>query len=215
MEIGDGKEIVNIEAPDGLIVFPDTQFVGSVLCGTADASICHFKCEELDIGPSHQPYMRPVQTDAMHVQNLIRLSLAHMDKQASMVVRQRLLQSILDCFLTIENSEPRRDKVSAAWKITRARLHEVRSLSDVASSVGLSESAFRALHRKSIGGSAGQHLRSLRLTEAERLLSTSDKSIREISNAIGYGHPESFTSAFKSVYGQTPGNFKRWSALFA
>ena len=75
----------------------------------------------------------------------------------------------------------------------------------VAEAIGLGESTFRSLHRNTLRGSPGKHLRGLRLSTAEKLLSTTGESIAEVSRMVGYRHPESFCTAFKAVHGQTPG----------
>ncbi len=134
--------------------------------------------------------------DAFHIQNLIRLSLAHKDRGANSTVRGRLLWSILDCFSKEGRGGDEDGRVDQAWSSAASRLGDIRSLQDVAAGIGLTESAFRTLHRLQFSNSAGRHLQELRMREAEQLLATTGLSISEISNAVGYGHAESFSASF-------------------
>ena len=102
-----------------------------------------------------------------------------------------------------------------AWGQAAQNLHRMRTLADVAALLGLSESALRALHRRAWNTSAGEHLRELRLTRAEELLVSTDLSLAEIAQAVGYGHATTLAGAFRQRRGKTPGQYRHWSNPFA
>ena len=91
----------------------------------------------------------------------------------------------------------------------------MRTLSDVAALLGVSESTFRALHRAAWHTSAGKHLRELRLSRAEELITGTGKPMSEIARAVGYQHKATLIAAFKDDRGKTPGEYRRWSNPFA
>lgn len=53
------------------------------------------------------------------------------------------------------------------------------------------------------------YLINLRITEAKRLLNTTDMTIKEIVNLIGYTDVSHFTRLFKKIEGLTPGEYKK------
>ncbi len=215
LEIGSNAQALELSAPGGVLIFPDVPFHGRAISKTAHASICHFSGSPGHVFATADGFLEPRAQDRLHVQNLIRLSLEYADRGAGMSVRVRLLKSILDCFDQTQVANIPDDRVSRAWDAARFHLAEMRSLGDVAGIIGLSESTFRSLHRETFDGSAGKYLKELRLSEAERLLSSTGLSVRQISKAVGYSHAESFSAAFKIRFGTSPGQFRRWSHRFA
>ena len=219
LTVGTAAEAVDISAPGGILIYPDTPFEGSAVAGIAEASISHFT------GKLHVPFGTGVDTkegfvlppaqDCLHIHNLIRLSLSYEKRGSAPNIRKRLLCSILDCFLAEEETVQTHNRLRQAWAISRQRLEHIRGLPDVSASIGLSESAFRALHRQALGTSAGKHLQHLRLQEAERLLSATGLTIAQISKSVGYAHAESFSAAFSRSRGNTPTAYRRWCKRFA
>ncbi|NRB17843.1 MAG: helix-turn-helix transcriptional regulator [Rhodobacteraceae bacterium] len=215
LKIGTESETVRLTAPDGHLIFPNVPFSGRSVNGKANASICHFQGGPFEDERTTMLFAKPDPRDTLHVQNLLRLSLAYAEREAEHLVRARLLGAILDCFVEGRIPKEYPNRITQAWHDAANRLSTIRDLTDVADFLGLSESAFRSLHRKSFGNSAGSHLRELRLSLAERLLSTTGDSISEISRKIGYSYPESFSNAFRASRGQTPRQFRNWSRKFS
>ena len=91
---------------------------------------------------SDRDYCLPDPQDTLHVQNLIRLSLAYARRSTEMDVRQRLLGSILDCFGAHVQPGDDHDRLEQAWSSAQKRLPKIRGLPDVAAAIGLSESTF-------------------------------------------------------------------------
>lgn len=214
---------VELVAPGGILILPNTVFSGWALGTFATASVCHFACSTsrnlLFLEPGH---MVPIENERLHIQNLVRLAmfLARGGHRDDLSRRKRLLHTILDGF-QFEGSSPvsrhagDEGRLISAWELAAQNLEKMRTLSDVSSLLGINESGFRALHRKAWKNSAGEHLRELRLGKAEELLATTGFSLSEIAGQVGYGHAETLSAAFKKSRGKTPGQYRRWSNPFA
>jgi AraC-like DNA-binding protein len=211
LTLGVNKNQVELTAPAGIMICPGTAFQGGVRGERAKASILHFQYAQSKIAEfaASQP------DDALHIQNLIRLSLRYARRGEDMARRQRLLLAILDCFSGSAEDFPGENRVETAWHEAFDKLDRVRGIADVAAFAGLSESAFRALHREHFQDSAGRHLQELRLGEAERLLATTGLNLREVAQMVGYGYPESLSAAFSKSRGRSPGAYRKWCNRFA
>lgn len=214
---------IEIVAPGGVLILPNTPFSGRAVGAFATASVCHFICHSLQDDPFLTPgHMHPAQGEVLHVQNLVRLAmmLARNNRPDDMCRRQRLLRTILDCFhdapdQSVSPAPVDRSRLESAWELAENHLEKMRTLSDVAGLIKINESGFRAMHRKAWKTSAGEYLRNLRLRKAEELLATTGFSIGEISQQVGYAHAETLSAAFKKTRGKTPGQYRRWSNPFA
>jgi len=206
---------LELTAPGGVLILPGTLFEGATVGAFATASICHFAVVGRNAGSG---FVLPNPGEELHIQNLLRLAmhLARAERPEDLPRRRRLLLTVLDGFgygpRTASEDE---DRLAIAWTQARANLHRMRTLADVAALLGLSESAFRAMHRKAWDTSAGEHLRELRLVRAEELLVSTDKSLSEIATAVGYAHAATLSAAFRTRRGKTPGQYRHWSNPFA
>ncbi|WDR02604.1 helix-turn-helix transcriptional regulator [Devosia algicola] len=219
-QLGTGLDLV---APGGVLILPNTQFEGSAGAAFATASICHFEVPQAEGHQFGGPgILLPHKGESLHLQNQIRLALqlARRAGAAPLGRRQRLLVSILDGFdlshgvEQVENFTDK-DRLAMAWDVAARSLGKMRSLSDVARTLGIGESALRTLHRTIWGTSAGEYLRELRLRKAEELLATTGFGLAEIAQAVGYGHPATLSAAFRKSRGKTPGQYRQWSNPFA
>lgn len=211
LKIGAAKERLQLIAPSGVLIFPRTPFQGRALGDHANASVTHF----LRDNSGDAEFQVPQNDDALHIQNLIRLSLSYARRGETEAKRQRLLLAILDCFSGVAAKKNNEGRIENAWHEARQKLGRVRGLGDVSAFAGVSESTFRALHRQQMKGAAGRYLRDMRLIEAERLLATTGLNLGEISQMVGYGYPESFSAAFSKSRGRTPGAYRKWCRRFA
>jgi AraC-like DNA-binding protein len=214
---------IELVAPAGVLILPGTGFAGHARRAFATASVCHFAyggaCDPAFLAPGYQ-----VVTDAerLHVQNMVRLAmrLARASHGRNTSRRQRLLAAILDGFdfpyLCKSAATPDRgDRLAMAWELAGENLADMRTLSDVAGLIGINEGGFRALHRRTFKKPAGEYLRDLRLRRAEELLATTGFTQSQIAARIGYRHGATFSAAFKSSRGLSPGAYRRWSKPFA
>jgi len=215
IDVGMPRTQLKLAAPAGLLILPGVSFSGQALSAAASASICHFEWSDLPIASCGPGYVLPNEADVFHVQNLINLSLSYAERMMPADIKERLFLSILDCFGSVETPALPATRLDRAWRQAKDNLDRMRDLTDVATAIGLTESTFRALHKKQYDGSAGQYLRELRLSHAERLLATTGDTVASISRSVGYAQPESFSHAFSSTRGRTPAAYRRWCKRFA
>lgn len=199
-------------APSGLWIRPDTRFDGVAGPRHVRASITHFRIARDDT--SKIPLM-PDPAVRHRLQAMIELSQSYASEGVSGDLRGRLLAAILDAFGHAPEAQAHADPVVAAWLKAEARLSEMRGVGDVAALIGLSESAFRARHRKRHANSAGKHLIELKMAAAEHALATTNLTVQAIARDVGYGHPESFFHAFRRHTGRTPSEYRKGATLFA
>ncbi|MBI4922714.1 MAG: helix-turn-helix transcriptional regulator [Devosia nanyangense] len=210
---------LDLVAPAGVLIRPGTLFSGAPVGAFATASICHFVLGG-DTSAAAPGYLLPNADEALHIQHLLRLCmhLARRNRPDELPRRQRLLAATLDGFHApgeTSNAAADEDRLASAWSQAGQNLHRMRTLSDVAALLGVSESALRAMHRRAWDTSAGERLRDLRLTRAEELLVATGLSLSEIARAVGYGHAATLSAAFRRRRGKTPGQYRRWSNPFA
>lgn len=207
---------LDLVAPAGVLILPGTLFRGETSGAFATASICHFELAGYHEGPG---WLLPRPGEALHVQNMLKLAmeLARHDRADDLARRKRLLLSLLDGFAPAAPAAASTvdGRLAAAWRQAGQNLHRMRTLSDVAALLGVSESTLRAMHRLAWHTSAGEHLRELRLTRAEELIVGTDKTLVEIAEAVGYRHAATLSAAFRDRRGKTPGEYRRWSNPFA
>lgn len=82
------------------------------------------------------------------------------------------------------------------------------TIEQLASELHASPSAIKAAFRNVYGDSIYAYRKTLRLQEAQRLLSETDIPIAQVAAEIGYANPGKFAAAFKKKYGQLPREYK-------
>lgn len=95
-----------------------------------------------------------------------------------------------------------------AQMIIDERFAEGLTLQSIASELFVGKTRLCAVFRNQIGSCVAEYLRERRMAEARRLLETSDIKAVEVSRAVGYAHPSSFTEAFRREFGMTPSQWR-------
>ena len=78
----------------------------------------------------------------------------------------------------------------------------------VAEHCNLSYSYFSRIFKKVMHQSFSEYLKHYRITKAEQLLSSTDKSVGEISEAVGFSTPSYFIHQFKAKKNISPKQYK-------
>jgi AraC family transcriptional regulator len=96
----------------------------------------------------------------------------------------------------------------------QAHLDEPLPLEDLARIAWFSPYHFHRIFRGMVGESLHEHIRRLRLERAAQRLKASDQPVTEIALDAGYERLESFTRAFRTLFGVPPTGFRggRWPA---
>lgn len=98
--------------------------------------------------------------------------------------------------------------VTAASDYTRAHLDCV-TISDVTRAVGVSERTLRRIFRTHLGVSWRSYLLRARVLRSMALLAQPDRSILEVSIAVGFDDVGAFARSFGRHCGETPSAYKR------
>lgn len=99
------------------------------------------------------------------------------------------------------------DIVRRARDIYAGSLAKAPSTVQLAETLGISRTALDRAFASDIGLSPQKMLMHLKLGEAKRLMTSTDLSLAEIADRLGYCNPAYFTNIFKEATGSSP---KRW-----
>ena len=102
------------------------------------------------------------------------------------------------------DTEPVRDLLS--W--LRDHLTDDLSVAALARRNNLSERHFARVFKSEVGVTVANHVESLRLESACRLLETSTRTIEQIARTCGFGTPETMNRAFRRRLSTTPGDHR-------
>ena len=98
--------------------------------------------------------------------------------------------------------------VTAATENTRAHLDRV-TVSDVTRAVGVSERTLRRIFSTHLGMSWRSSLLRARVLRSMAMLAQPDRSVLEVSIAVGFDDPGAFARSFAAHCGETPSAYKR------
>lgn len=104
------------------------------------------------------------------------------------------------------------DRIRHVQDYLRMNLDTQFSVPELAAMAGLSTSHFSALFRGSVGRSVKDYLKRLRSARARELLITTESTVSEIAQAVGYEDALYFSRQFRSINGVSPSEFRRQSA---
>ncbi|MFF0792378.1 helix-turn-helix transcriptional regulator [Streptomyces spiralis] len=99
--------------------------------------------------------------------------------------------------------------VESAIAYMRESFGDPLTVTDIARKTLLSRFYFSRVFKEETGISPGQFLAAVRIHEAKRLIAGTSMTIAEISAAVGYTSPGSFTHSFTAGVGLSPGRFRR------
>ncbi|HEU4998160.1 MAG TPA: DJ-1/PfpI family protein [Lapillicoccus sp.] len=102
------------------------------------------------------------------------------------------------------DTEPVRDLLS--WM--RDHLTADLSIPALARRVNLSERQFTRVFKAQVGVTAAEHVESVRLESACRLLETTDRTIEQVARSCGFGTPETMNRTFRRRLDTTPGEHR-------
>ncbi|MBO0783070.1 MAG: helix-turn-helix domain-containing protein [Ktedonobacteraceae bacterium] len=124
--------------------------------------------------------------------------------------QRRLLNAYLEAFLLtiLEGCDSAHSVVQEAIAYMQAHLRENFSVARLARRFLMSEATIRRHFRQFLGVSPRQYLLELRLTEARRLMTTSQLTIQEIAARTGFYDPAHFSSTFRKRFGLSPTSWR-------
>jgi len=99
-------------------------------------------------------------------------------------------------------------RIAAALTLIEARWHEKLSLDTVAAECGLNREKLTRGFRQMFSCSVGEALAARRLTEASRMLLTTDLPVSSVGYESGYINNASFARAFGRRFGVSPSDYR-------
>ncbi len=83
------------------------------------------------------------------------------------------------------------------------------TISGIAESCKIHRNYLCKIFREHVGVSPQEFLITYRMSKAEQLLKTTNLSVKDIGNAVGYPNQLHFSRAFKNVYGMPPSQWRK------
>jgi len=111
-----------------------------------------------------------------------------------------------------EETEPIATEIEAAHSAERIIMTDIKmhySIPQIARRVHLNEFRLKYVFKHIFKVGIFEYLLQARMQEARRLLSQTDKPIKEITSLTGYQRLTSFITAFRKHFGYTPGSVRR------
>ncbi|MFV3131931.1 helix-turn-helix domain-containing protein [Niveispirillum sp. KHB5.9] len=159
-------------------------------------------------------------TEEVHIQASRLATAITAQHRASQEQCERLLLDLVDAIVAQYAGDaaerslmPRRQMID--FRIRKAlaymQANSLRSLQmeELARQVGLSRSRFFEQFRRCVGTSPQQYADYIRVTTATRLLSTTDLSLAELADELGFAGHSNFTRFFTQHIGVPPSEFRR------
>jgi AraC-like DNA-binding protein len=111
-----------------------------------------------------------------------------------------------------KEDEPLEDEVKAAYAAEKMIMTDIKqhySIPAIARKVHLNEFRLKYVFKRIFKTGIFEYLLNTRMQEAKRLLTQTDKPIKEIASLSGYQRLTSFITAFRKHFGYTPGSVRR------
>ena len=100
-------------------------------------------------------------------------------------------------------------RMHEAKDMLTARIASPPTLAEVALAVGTNEFALKRNFKAVFGEPVYGYLLGLRLAHSRQLLESTNDTIKEIAAAVGYTHPNHFSTAFRRFYGLSPAEHRK------
>ncbi len=130
------------------------------------------------------------------------------------LIRAFVIELIIKIFRDVEKqgiielTTEKKDAVKQAIKYIEENYNMKLYVDDIASKVFFNGDYFRKIFKKETGESITSFQQKLRINEACRLLSTTEKPIKDICEIVGYSDMKAFYKVFKKVIGKTPNEYR-------
>jgi LacI family transcriptional regulator len=99
-------------------------------------------------------------------------------------------------------------QVAAAVRYIREHACHGINVADVVRHAGLSRTLLERRMRQAIGRPPGEEIVRLRFGRVRRLLAETDLTLAVIADRCGFEHPQYMATAFKKLFGTTPGSYR-------
>lgn len=162
----------------------------------------------------------PVRDCGVEPEEFLALTEKILDHHQLTVTNELLRTSVLYeiiALLVSSNTAPRKQAqsydyaqdvyVNAALEYIHHNLARAQ-VADIADYIGISRSYLTRIFKDKLHTSPKEYILNCRLSEASKLLRSTDCSIQEIAETVGYTNPFSFSQGFKNVFGISPKHYR-------
>jgi len=104
-------------------------------------------------------------------------------------------------------------QLEKAIQIIDERISDLPTIDEIGSEVGLNPKKLQKGFQELVGSSVNSYIQKRRLDMAKTLLVTTDYSLSEICDTIGYKSKSYLTKVFKQEYGMNPSSFRNSNKL--
>jgi len=143
------------------------------------------------------------------------LSAAHVDKELAIRVRMRLnvhagLDKHAGAGIDLDGIYPLEDRLLIKSALGHIQEHVafIMSVDDLAIRVGRSARDINKAFNAHFGQTAFAYIRNYRINRAKDLLQSTRIPIGQIAQEVGYSNPANFSTAFKSIVGMSPAQYR-------
>jgi two-component system response regulator YesN len=119
-----------------------------------------------------------------------------------------LLREIVSTVVETRKARERDERISRVLQYIDTHYHEMISLDDVAEVAQMHPSVFSTWFKRSIGQNYIDYLTNTRIEAAKRLLSGSERYVKEVSSRVGFQDSRYFGQVFKRMTGITPKEYQ-------
>ncbi len=140
--------------------------------------------------------------------SIFNLNISPSDKYNRML---DTLLNIADGFRPVSNTQEPSDYIFEAITYIENNIGKDVSLADIAQSVGLSVEHFSRRFKQHTGYTPLSYITNIKISTAKRMLKETGKSVKEISESVGYNDMRSFTRNFKKIENCTPSEYRNKS----
>lgn len=213
-----GAESVWVEDGEAFVVNRDMEHRISVYpSGRYFSCWCHFRLTVFHGVDVLSFYDLPPVFPGAELERLCRAMAAPTgDRMLESVIDQKRLGLELAGEL-LKRSKPREgaagslrsiSRIAPALELMRENLHRPFSLSESAAALNYSKSRFLAVFQEIMGTSPGRHFNSLRMDKAKGMLLSTDATLSEIAESLGYFDAFHFSKQFKKACGVSPKEYR-------
>ena len=105
-----------------------------------------------------------------------------------------------------------KEKINRALQFIHENYHKDLNMAVVSNSVSMNYSLFSLSFKQYTGLNFVNYIKKIRMEEAKRMLEETDTKVVQISQMVGYDNEKHFMKTFKSIYGISPGEYRknRW-----
>jgi len=213
------KVLMHIEEPTKALVFElNDDLISSVAAKTCDNHLHLYDSVGQNIkSETSEVLISNLQKNICDdLQNLVRMSQSTSHKETFLIdlYAQKLIYDLLHTnnaqkVLLSQTASPMEKAIS----IMTNNIDLPMTISEIANTLGMTESNFSHAFKKYVGKTPHKYFRNMKLERALKILKT--QNVTETAFDLGFENPSYFIRAFKSTYGVTPKQYQlnRFSSI--